>query len=251
MLKKAIDIDETSANGHFMLALIHMNADWDWEKAGAEIALGNKYNRTNNFWFLPLEPWYRGMLFGDFDFAISRLQKGIENDPLSIFYLWFLALMYLYGVRDYEKTRILLKRLLELDSHYSEAWRPMCLSYLFEGNYVLAEEYPRKYYDVLEGKGQGSANLIMCLAASGKKEEAEQLFKVVVENSSALQFSSSLHAKANAYLGKFDEAFQYLNKAIEEGDIWLAMSLKYSPEWDLLRPDPRFQKALERMKFPE
>ncbi len=251
-VKKAIVIDESNANAHFMLALIYMNRDWDWENAGAEIAIGNKYNRIKNFWFVPLEtPWYRAMLYGDFNFAIRELQKGVENDPLSIFYLLHLALIYLYGLHDYEKTRIVLNRILELDSHYTEAWRPMCLSWLFERNYVLAEEYARKYYDVLEGRGQGAANLIICLAASGKKDEAQRLYELVNEKLSASQFSSSLHAKTNASLGKFDEAFQYLNKALEERDIWLAMTLKYSPEWDLLRPDPRFKNVLERMNFPE
>ena len=249
--KKAIAIDESVANAHFMLALIYMDADWDWEKAGMEILVGNKYDQTKTFWFLPLEPWYRAMVYGDFNFAVHELQKGLEKDPLSILYLLFLALIYLYGLQDYEKTRTLLNRILELDSHYTEAWRPLCLSYLFEGNYELAEEYAHKYYDVLEGRGQGAANLIMCLAASGKKDEAQQLYHSVNENPSAFQFSSSLHAKANEYLGKFDKAFQFLEKALEEKDLWLAMTLKYSPEWDILRPDPRFQKLLQRIGFPE
>ncbi len=72
--KKAIEADEFNRNGHFLLALIYMNADWDWEKAGAEIALGNKYQKQQ-IAFLPLEPFYRAMLYGDFDFAIHQLEK--------------------------------------------------------------------------------------------------------------------------------------------------------------------------------
>jgi len=249
--KKAIAINESVAYAHFMLAIIHMNKDWDWEKAAVEIRLGNKYNRIKNFWFVPLEPWYRAMIYGDFNFAITKMEKAIENDPLSIFYLLHLALICLYELHDYKKTRALLNRILELDAHYSEAWRPMCLSFLFEGNYVQAEEYARKYYDALQGRGQGAANLIICLAASGKKEEAQELYRQVNENPSPFQFSSSLHAKVNAFLGNLDEAFDYLDKAFEERDIWLSVTLQYSPEWDLFRPDPRFQKVLERMKFPE
>jgi hypothetical protein len=47
-----------------------------------------------------------------------------------------------------------------------------------------------------------------------------------------------------------DEAFEYLDKAINEKNYWL-YSLKYSPEWDLFRSDPRFEMALEKMNFPE
>jgi tetratricopeptide (TPR) repeat protein len=185
------------------------------------------------------------MQYGKFDFAVGQLQKGLENDPLSIEYLLHLALIYLHGLRDYEKTRMTLNRILELDTHYWEASRPMSLSYLFEGKNDLTEAYARKYYDALEGKGNGSALLIMCLAASGEKDKAEQLYQLAKETLSLTQFSPSLHAKANAYLGRFDEP---LNMAIEENDNWLH-HLKYSPEWDLLRPDPRFKKVLERMNF--
>jgi hypothetical protein len=58
-----------------------------------------------------------------------------------------------------------------------------------------------------------------------------------------------LHVKANTYLGRIDEAFACLDKALAEKNYWL-FTLKYSPKWDLLRPDPRFKKVLQRMNFP-
>lgn len=56
--------------------------------------------------------------------------------------------------------------------------------------------------------------------------------------------------KANTFLGNKDEAFGYLDRAINEKNYWL-FTLKYSPEWDLLRSDPRFEKVLERMNYPK
>ena len=250
--QKAIIIDELNPDAHFLLALIHFNYDYDWRKVESEIEIGNKYTTTPfPLMFLPLEPWYRATLYGDFNFAIRQFQKGVENDPLSILYLFHQALLHLHGLRDYEKTRNILNRILELESRYNKAWGLMCLSYLFEGKYKLAEEYARRFYDILEGKGYGPGNLILCLAASGKKDEAEQLYESVRETLPAFQFPASLHAKVNAYLGRFDEAFEYLNKALEEKENLAVYPLKYSSEWDLLRPDPRFKKVLKRMNFPE
>jgi adenylate cyclase len=249
--EKAIAIDETNANAHFLLALIHFNYDYDWKKVEDGIALGNKYTqKPYPLAFLPLEPWYRAFIYGEFDFAVRQIQKGVENDPVSVFYSFHLALINLYAIRNYAETRIFLTRILELAPNYSFAWKPMCLSYLFEAKYGLAEEYARKAYEASGGKGHGAANLIMSLAASGKKEEAENLYKSVKETLSVSQFPDFLHAQANAYLGRLDEAFEYLNKAISEKNYWL-FTLKYSPDWDLLRPDPRFKKVLERMNFPE
>jgi hypothetical protein len=100
-------------------------------------------------------------------------------------------------------------------------------------------------------EGRDGGGLVKPFSGPQKKEEAQELYRRVNENPSAFQFSSSLHAKANASLGNLDEAFNYLDKAFEERDIWISVTLKYSPEWDLFRPDMRFQKALERMNFPE
>ncbi len=235
---KAIEADESNAYAHFLIALIHFTYDYDWEKVESEIALGNKYQLTSfppTFSF-SLEPWYRAMMFGDFEFAVSRLLKGVENDPLNFYYQFHLAQIYLYGVRDYKKTISILNNILELGFPKKEAWRPLCLSYFFEEKYVLAEEYARKEYDASGGKGYGAAHLIMCLAASGKNEAARQLYQMVKETLSESQFPFFLHSQVNIYLGNIDEAFAYLDKAITEKNYML-FTLKYSPVWDPLRSD--------------
>jgi tetratricopeptide (TPR) repeat protein len=59
---KAIEIDETNAYGHFLLALIHFTYDHDWPKVESEIALGNKYAHSQFPTFsFSLEPWYRAI----------------------------------------------------------------------------------------------------------------------------------------------------------------------------------------------
>jgi adenylate cyclase len=248
---RAITIDETNAYAHFLVALIHLAYYYDWKKAGSEIALGNKYAQTQypSTFPIALEPYYRAMLYGDFDFAVRRLQNAVDHDPLNFYYQFHLAQIYLYGVRDYKKVISILNNIIELGFPQKKIWRPMCLSCLFDKKYELAEEYARKDYDASEGKGHGAANLIMCLAASGKTGEAQQLYNMVRETLTTSQFPYSLHAKANIYLGNIDEAFEYLDKAVTERNFWL-FTLKYSPEWDRLRSDPRFDKVLERMNFP-
>ena len=249
---KAIEADESNAYGHFLIALIHFTYDYDWEKVESEISLGNKFLLTSfppTFSF-SLEPWYRAMMFGDFEFAVSRLLKGVENDPLNFYYQFHLAQIYLYGVHDYKKTISILNNILELGFPKKEAWRPLCLSYFFEENYVLAEEYARMEYDASGGKGYGAAHLIMCLAASGKNEAARQLYQSVKDTLSPSQFPYFLHSQVNIYLGDSNEAFAFLDKAITEKNYML-FTLKYSPLWDILRSDARFDKILDRMNFPK
>ena len=248
---KAISIDETNAGAHFMLAIINFNYYYDWDKVMSEIALANQYTRTSySLFWLPLEAWIRGMLYSDFDFAIRHMKKGIDNDPLNFIYQFHLAQLYLYMLRDYEKVRNILDNIIDLGFPVYATWRPLCLSYQFDGQYAEAERYARKDYEASGGKGHGAANLIISLAATGKKKEAEELYQSVKQTLPIPEFPEFLHVKANAWLGRIDDAFEYLDKAITERSIWL-FTLKVSPEWDPLRSDPRFQKVLERMKFPK
>ncbi len=112
-------------------------------------------------------------------------------------YQFHLAQIYLYIVRDYEKTRGILKNIIDLGFPEYARWRPFCLSYLFNGQYELAEEYARKDYKESEGKGHGAANLISSLAAAGKKEEAVQLYQSVKQSLPIPQFPEFLYISEN------------------------------------------------------
>jgi adenylate cyclase len=248
--QKAISIDPANTNAHFLKALIHFNCDYDWEKMNSELELGNKNTKTPfPLNFTPLESWIRAMLYGEFDFAVNRMQRAVNYDPLNIFYQFHLSMLLLYGRRDFCEAIATLENIMELGYPETEALHPLCLSYLFSGEYEMAEKYARKDYELLEGKGHGAADLIICLAAAGKNDEARQLFKHVKDTLSVKEFPELLYAKVYSHLGQLDEAFEYLEKAITENNYWL-FSLKYSPEWDILRADPRFEKVIDRMRFP-
>jgi hypothetical protein len=51
-------------------------------------------------------------------------------------------------------------------------------------------------------------------------------------------------------LGDHDKAFMFLDKAMNERDFWV-FSLKYCPDWDIMRDDPRFKKLVKQLNFPE
>jgi adenylate cyclase len=249
--EKTIALDPENGAAHILLAQVYLYYDRDYEKAGAALARGKKSTCSVCMTkFLPFEPWFRGMIYGDFAFSIRYFQAAVEKDPLSLFYLQHLSYMYLFGWRNYFKSRQVVQRILELDPLESEAWRTTALSYLFEGRYDLAEEMARKAYTVAQGQGITPCTLIICLAAAGKKEEARKLYAPLQSDPVGTPFPAILHGYVTAYLGDLDAAFDWLEKAIANHEFWL-FTLKYSPEWDLMRPDPRFQQILDRMHFPD
>jgi len=52
-----------------------------------------------------------------------------------------------------------------------------------------------------------------------------------------------------AGLGEKDHAFEWLERAYEDGDMGM-LSLRIDPPLDPLRSDPRFQDLVRRMNFP-
>jgi adenylate cyclase len=249
--KKAISLDPQNGAAHLLLGQVLVFYDLDWEAAGKELETGNKSSCAACMTkFLPLEPWYRGMVCGDFDFSIRHLQAAVEKDPLSIFYLQHLSYFYLLGLRLYRQTRQTAQRILDLDPQESEAWRTIALSYLYEGRYEQAEEAAGKAYAYAQGRGLTPCTLIQCLAAVGKQAEAWQLYASLQENLPAAAYPAILHCFVLVSLQEMDQAFAWLEKAFEDHNFWL-FSLKYSPEWDPMRHDPRFDKFLQRMHFPD
>ena len=52
-------------------------------------------------------------------------------------------------------------------------------------------------------------------------------------------------------LGDKDEAFRFLEAAVEDRSSGSISAINRLPLWDPLRSDPRFQNLLRRMNLPE
>ena len=53
-------------------------------------------------------------------------------------------------------------------------------------------------------------------------------------------------ALVHAALDENDAAFEWLERAYEERDVWLVW-LKREPRFDVLRPDPQFERLLRQI----
>jgi hypothetical protein len=82
----------------------------------------------------------------------------------------------------------------------------------------------------------------------GKREEAMR----TITSPAWAETLESAWPRAVIYgaLGEKDEAFRFLEQALEERDPKLAMA-KVDPRLDPLRDDPRFEDFVRRMDFPE
>ena len=82
-------------------------------------------------------------------------------------------------------------------------------------------------------------------AASGNKEEARKVLAELKHLSSQRYVSPYTIAAIYTGLGERDQAFDWLERAFDERDIWL-MNMKVDPVFSSLRSDKRFIDLLRR-----
>jgi serine/threonine-protein kinase len=91
--------------------------------------------------------------------------------------------------------------------------------------------------------------LAALLAREGRHQEATEILQELEELERTTYIPPTDLAKIQLALKNHDEAFAWLEKAVEVRDADLFM-LKVWPEWDPIRDDPRFDDLLRRLNFP-
>jgi tetratricopeptide (TPR) repeat protein len=85
-------------------------------------------------------------------------------------------------------------------------------------------------------------------AAAGKKDEAIKILDEMKRSSSERYDLGSYIASIYAALGNKEQAFAWLEKALDDRDN-AVVDLKADPRFDALRSDPRFTALLRQVRL--
>jgi DNA-binding winged helix-turn-helix (wHTH) protein/TolB-like protein/Tfp pilus assembly protein PilF len=241
---KALEIDETSAEAHSSLAFINFRWDWDRSATEREFQTAIKLKPA----YAPAHQWYSSYLVAveRFDEAIAEAKRTEELEPLSFVASSHLGwIYYLSGKNDQAIEQC--KKILELDPSSFPARRYLGLAY--EGKRMYAEAIAEFQTGVkLSGSPLMLALLGHAYAASGKRIEAQQVLTDLQQLQDQRYVSPYTVAAIYAGLGDKDQAFKWLDTAVESRDIWL-MNLKVDPLFAKLRSERRFTDTLARIRL--
>lgn len=239
---KALELDDNLAEAHTSLAFIKHR--WNWERQDAE----REFQRAikDKPAYGPAHQWYSSYLVavGRTDEAIAEAQRAAELDPLSFSTGIHLGWIY-YMAGRYDEAIVHCQKLLAVDAGFFPVYRYLGLSYEQKGQYkeaIAAFERGIK----LSGSPLLVALLGHAYAAAGNRHEAERVLNELQEM--AGQRYVSPYTVAAIYVGLQDRerAFEWLERAIAERDIWL-MNLRVDPVFKELRADRRFKAILLRL----
>ncbi len=241
---KALEIDESSAEAHTSLAFIHFRWDWDRAATEREFQVAIKLKPA----YAPAHQWYSSYLVAveRFDEAIAEAKRTQELEPLSFVASSHLGWIYYLAGRNDEAIQQC-KKILELDPSSFPARRYLGLAYEAKGMYAEAiAEFQTGVK--LSGSPLMLGLLGHAYAASGKTVEAKQVLTDLQQLQDQRYVSPYTVAAIYAGLGDKDQAFKWLDTAVEKRDIWL-MNLKVDPVFAKLRSERKFTDILARIRL--
>jgi hypothetical protein len=92
------------------------------------------------------------------------------------------------------------------------------------------------------------ATLAYAYAVTDRREKALAIRAELEERSRRQYVSPLAFARISTGLGEKDQAFVWLDKAVDAHDPNLLFGV-FDPLWDPVRSDPRFTRALRRMRL--
>jgi tetratricopeptide (TPR) repeat protein len=244
--KKALELDETLAEAHASLAQIYYHWKWDWPAAEREYKRAIELNPN----YVTAYHWYSMFLdgMGRGDEALAVVRRAQELDPLSLI-IGTVVAVTLYSMRRYDEALREARKVIELDPTFA-------VGYELAGSIFLAMGKKQEAVAALQ-KGADISPISRVLgtlgeayAIAGMTKEALGILAELEELRARGAAGPSHIALVHMGLGDLDRAFEYLDQAVEERESWVVLDLVASPEFDSLRPDPRFDDLVRRIGLP-
>ena len=236
---KALEIDEPLSEAHTALAFTRM-VDWDWDGAGKEFRRALQLDPN----FISGNPCHYMeylLAIGRSETAVAELERAQEMQPLSLFLSVILGWTY-YGARQYDKAVRQHRRVVAIEPHFGMAHWCLGLDYSQKHKYRTAiEEFQKARLS--GGPHNAVAAIGYAYAMMGDKEKAEHTVKEMKRVLRRTYTPPYAFAAIYAGLGENDTAFEWLGRSLKAHDVGLVW-LKWDPQFDNLRSDPRFQSIL-------
>ncbi len=249
---RALDIDPTLGEPHTVLVALHDNYERDYALAEQEhrraIELSPNYPTAYH--------WYAEFLMEQRrpDESLANWKKALELDPFSLAIGTDYALEYLANTRQYDQAIDYLNKLVGQDPNYVRTHSYLAVIYETVGRYEDAVN-EREKAAVLRGEDPtkiagGKKQILDALHSGGAKGFWSKALEFTLQGNKDKPPALDL-AVIYTRLGNKDDAFKWLDKAVDEKTDGDVQFVQVSPVWDPLRDDPRYTAILRKLRFIE
>lgn len=244
--RKALELDPSLAEAHVSLGYAELAYEWNVAAADREfrraLELRPGYATGHQFYAYSLT------VMGKLPEAIAERKKAVDLDPINPLMASALGEAY-YQARQFDRTIEQNQRALELDPTYAIALVNIGRAYQQKGMHPQAQAAFQKILAAAPDDPAVLALLAHEYAVSGRRTEAQQI-AAQLKNISTRRYVPALYfALISTGLGDKDDAFRWMESAVEEKTEYLVY-LASEPLADPLRSDPRFVNLTRKVGIP-
>ncbi|MFL6337079.1 MAG: protein kinase domain-containing protein [Pyrinomonadaceae bacterium] len=241
----AVELEDTLAEAHAVLAKVEAHYDWDW--VGAEKEFRRTFelnpNYANGHYYYALNYL---LPMGRFDEALEEMRRAEELDPSSAIIKTNVGLIYYY-MRQYDRAIEQYRKALSVSQGNETARLRLIDCYEQKGMYREALEERQKII-VPNGTASPARFAALKQAYDSDPEGRAYLRKTFeLEEQRAVEGAEYVSpagvAKRAARVAETEAAFRWLEKAFPERDEGLTR-LGVEPLYDNIRSDPRYEELL-------
>jgi DNA-binding winged helix-turn-helix (wHTH) protein/TolB-like protein/Flp pilus assembly protein TadD len=239
---RALELDERLAEAHTAMAMIQANYERD------SVASENSLKRALalNPSYATAHQRYAWVLLGSgrLDEGISEMRRAQQLDPVSLTINAALGSMFNFA-RRYDEAITQLQRTVAMDQNFSLARYNLGLAYAHKGMFDEAVAEFQKAKELDPDSTDAVEALGYVYAMTGRKNEARRVVASLQEMAKRREVSRYNIALIYAALGRNDLAFEWLEKAAADQSLQ-TIYLRFDPQLDVLKSDPRFNDFLRR-----
>jgi eukaryotic-like serine/threonine-protein kinase len=240
---RAVALGPDLPDGYWARGTLRAAMQWDWPGAKSDFERALAINPRQPEALRRYATWYLSVIGKNAE-AVAAMKKATEADPLYSYAWSDLALLYM-KTGQYDLASAAIARALEIAPDASYAMRHLVVKALLEGK-------PQVALEAAERVPPGAWRLMsLSLAYHGLGREADsQAALQELERTEAHGWAFQI-AQVHAFRGETDEAFRWLDRALEQRDLGLALEAKGDPLMQKIRGDPRFATLLARLNLPQ
>jgi TolB-like protein/Tfp pilus assembly protein PilF/predicted Ser/Thr protein kinase len=241
---KALELDNSVAEGHSTLANIKTWMDWDWEGGETEfrraIELNPGYPDPRTGYSHLLSIMKRP------EEAMAQIQRALGLDPLNPLFQGLYAMDLMYA-RRYTDAITLLRNTLKTSPHDLVALSTLRSAYHMKQMYPEALEIWKRSY-AERNDHEAEEALARGFAEAGYPGALRRVAETLAARSRQTYVAPYQIGTLYTRAGMNKEALEWLEKAYLAHDPNMPY-LSVDPIFDTLRADPRFQDILRRMNL--
>lgn len=239
---KALELDPSLGDAHFDLAVCS-EYEFDWQTADQEFKRGLQLSPGSALGHL----WYAKYLAltGRRNEVLEQRRIAAELDPISPYAVQAVG-GYFSVVGRYDDAIEQFRNALTLEPNFGLTHQGLGIAYLLKGRFAEAIEELQTANKLMRGPRR-LALLGYAYAVAGRTSDARRVLSALLSQSERETMPALAIAQVYIGLGEKDQAFQWLQKAIDQKD--LDLTLLWDSPYEVLRSDPRYLQLLHRMKL--